>query len=83
MLDVYNGYPFARWAGELFENLNTDDVGHNLAHLEVIIHLWERRLIGDVWSQIQIIGIIERGVLLIDSVEDYRPDFVTNDLQIS
>ena len=80
LLDVYNGYPFARSVRELFENLNTDDVGHNLAHLEVIIHLWERRLIGDVWSQITNNRHNRTWCkLLIDSVEDDRPDFVTNE----
>jgi len=51
-LDLKRNYPFDRIIPLLFENLADENLEHNFAHLHVIQHLWEARLIPDVWNQI-------------------------------
>ena len=79
LLNVNNDYPFGRSIQQLFENLDTDSVDHNLAHLHVIIHLWEKSLIGEVWNLItnhRRNRILCRN--LVQSLEENLPDFITD-----
>ena len=79
LLNVNNDYPFGRSIQQLFENLDTDNVDHNLAHLHVIIHLWEELLIGEVWNLVtnhRRNRILCRN--LVQSLEENLPDFITD-----